>query len=30
MYPARAEDLPQLTLAREHVFQLLQKWLKEK
>ncbi|CAB1349180.1 unnamed protein product [Coregonus sp. 'balchen'] len=30
MYPARAEDHPQLTLAREHVFQLLQTWLKEK
>ncbi|KAL0973367.1 hypothetical protein UPYG_G00202530 [Umbra pygmaea] len=30
MYPARAEDLPQLTLAREHIFQILQDWLKEK
>ncbi|KAJ7990605.1 hypothetical protein DPEC_G00302130 [Dallia pectoralis] len=29
MYPARAEDLPQLILAREQIFQLLQKWLKE-
>ncbi|XP_041657544.1 thymus-specific serine protease [Cheilinus undulatus] len=29
MYPARAEDLPQLTMAREHVFYLLQQWLKE-
>uniref|UniRef100_A0A6Q2XJY7 Serine protease 16 n=1 Tax=Esox lucius TaxID=8010 RepID=A0A6Q2XJY7_ESOLU len=30
MYPARAEDIPQLNLAREHIFQILQKWLKEK
>ncbi|ROJ25389.1 Thymus-specific serine protease [Anabarilius grahami] len=29
MYPARAEDLPQLGLAREHIFILLQKWLAE-
>ncbi|KAM6987643.1 thymus-specific serine protease [Tautogolabrus adspersus] len=29
MYPARAEDLSQLTLARDHVFLLLQQWLKE-
>ncbi|XP_074534899.1 thymus-specific serine protease [Halichoeres trimaculatus] len=29
MYPARAADLPQLTLARDHVFYLLQQWLKE-
>ncbi|XP_020492543.1 thymus-specific serine protease [Labrus bergylta] len=29
MYPARAEDLPQLTLARDHVFLLLQQWLKK-
>ncbi|XP_031429917.1 thymus-specific serine protease [Clupea harengus] len=29
MYPARAEDLPQLALARDHVFLLLQQWLKE-
>uniref|UniRef100_A0A8C1UTZ9 Serine protease 16 n=2 Tax=Cyprinus carpio TaxID=7962 RepID=A0A8C1UTZ9_CYPCA len=29
MYPARAEDLPQLSLARDHIFILLQKWLAE-
>ncbi|XP_041919513.1 thymus-specific serine protease [Alosa sapidissima] len=29
MYPARAEDLPQLALARDHVYLLLQQWLKE-
>ncbi|XP_072546772.1 thymus-specific serine protease isoform X2 [Salminus brasiliensis] len=29
MYPARAEDLPQLTQARDQIFLLLQKWLKE-
>ncbi|KAL2096293.1 hypothetical protein ACEWY4_008441 [Coilia grayii] len=29
MYPARAEDLPQLGLARDHVYLLLQQWLKE-
>ncbi|XP_048016571.1 thymus-specific serine protease [Megalobrama amblycephala] len=29
MYPARAEDLPQLGLARDHIFILLQKWLAE-
>ncbi|XP_068441238.1 thymus-specific serine protease [Clinocottus analis] len=28
MYPARSEDLPQLALARDHIFLLLQKWLK--
>ncbi|XP_033893940.3 thymus-specific serine protease isoform X1 [Acipenser ruthenus] len=27
MYPARPEDLQQLTYARDHVFLLLQKWL---
>ncbi len=29
MYPARSEDLPQLALARDHVFLLLQQWLKQ-
>ncbi|KAI2656466.1 hypothetical protein H4Q32_013411 [Labeo rohita] len=29
MYPARAEDLPQLGLAWDHIFILLQKWLAE-
>ncbi|CAN9511156.1 unnamed protein product [Ophioblennius macclurei] len=29
MYPARSEDLPQLSLARDHVFILLQQWLKQ-
>uniref|UniRef100_A0A672NEF7 Putative serine protease K12H4.7 n=1 Tax=Sinocyclocheilus grahami TaxID=75366 RepID=A0A672NEF7_SINGR len=29
MYPARAEDLPQLSLARDHIFIMLQKWLAE-
>ncbi|XP_026881270.2 thymus-specific serine protease [Electrophorus electricus] len=29
MYPARAEDLPELMLARDQIFLLLQKWLKE-
>ncbi|XP_062275262.1 thymus-specific serine protease [Scomber scombrus] len=29
MYPARPQDLPQLTLARDHVFLLLQQWLKQ-
>ncbi|XP_029027903.1 thymus-specific serine protease [Betta splendens] len=29
MYPARSEDLPQLTMARDHIFLLLQQWLKE-
>ncbi|XP_064418430.1 thymus-specific serine protease [Latimeria chalumnae] len=29
MYPARSEDLPQLIDARDHVFQLLQTWLKQ-
>ncbi|KAI4898011.1 hypothetical protein NFI96_017490 [Prochilodus magdalenae] len=29
MYPARAEDLPQLTSARDQIFLLLQKWLQE-
>ncbi|KAI7790067.1 thymus-specific serine protease isoform X1 [Triplophysa rosa] len=29
MYPARTEDLPQLGLARDHIFLLLQKWLAE-
>lgn len=29
MYPARSEDLPQLTLARDHIFLLLQQWLKQ-
>uniref|UniRef100_A0A4W3KCS1 Serine protease 59, putative n=1 Tax=Callorhinchus milii TaxID=7868 RepID=A0A4W3KCS1_CALMI len=28
MYPARSEDLPQLTRAREEILQLLQNWLK--
>ncbi|XP_034557451.1 thymus-specific serine protease [Notolabrus celidotus] len=28
MYPARDDDLPQLALAREHVFYLLQQWVK--
>lgn len=29
MYPARSEDLPQLSLARDHIFLLLQQWLKQ-
>ncbi|XP_068173197.1 thymus-specific serine protease [Antennarius striatus] len=29
MYPARSQDLPQLTLARERIFTLLQQWLKQ-
>uniref|UniRef100_A0A3Q3M7Q5 Serine protease 59, putative n=2 Tax=Mastacembelus armatus TaxID=205130 RepID=A0A3Q3M7Q5_9TELE len=29
MYPARSEDLPQLALARDHIFLLLQQWLKQ-
>ncbi|CAG06389.1 unnamed protein product [Tetraodon nigroviridis] len=29
MYPARNEDLPQLVLARDHIFFLLQQWLKQ-
>nr|XP_006637680.1 PREDICTED: putative serine protease K12H4.7 [Lepisosteus oculatus] len=29
MYPAREEDLPQLIFARDHIFLLLQKWLKQ-
>ncbi|XP_039985788.1 thymus-specific serine protease [Xiphias gladius] len=29
MYPARSEDLLQLTLARDHIILLLQKWLKQ-
>ncbi|KAG7237200.1 hypothetical protein INR49_032698 [Caranx melampygus] len=29
MYPARSEDLPQLAQARDHVFLLLQQWLKQ-
>ncbi|KAG7471076.1 hypothetical protein MATL_G00120580 [Megalops atlanticus] len=29
MYPARSQDLPQLALARDHVYLLLQKWLKQ-
>lgn len=29
MYPARSEDLLQLTLARDHIFLLLQQWLKQ-
>ncbi|KAM6970123.1 thymus-specific serine protease [Aplochiton taeniatus] len=29
MYPARSQDLPALTLARDHVFLLLQQWLKQ-
>ncbi|XP_029373345.1 thymus-specific serine protease [Echeneis naucrates] len=29
MYPARSEDLPQLALAREHIFSLLHQWLKQ-
>ncbi|KAL6105022.1 uncharacterized protein ACO6RY_06636 [Pungitius sinensis] len=29
MYPARTEDLPQLALARDHIFLLLQRWLKQ-
>ncbi|XP_032400936.1 thymus-specific serine protease isoform X1 [Xiphophorus hellerii] len=28
MYPARSQDLPQLSEARDHVFLLLQQWLK--
>ncbi|XP_068601635.1 thymus-specific serine protease [Brachionichthys hirsutus] len=29
MYPPRSEDPPQLTLAREHIFAILQQWLKQ-
>uniref|UniRef100_A0A668A8S4 Serine protease 59, putative n=1 Tax=Myripristis murdjan TaxID=586833 RepID=A0A668A8S4_9TELE len=29
MYPARSQDPPQLALARDHVFLLLQQWLKQ-
>ncbi|XP_047449939.1 thymus-specific serine protease [Mugil cephalus] len=29
MYPARSEDLLKLSLARDHIFLLLQQWLKE-
>ncbi len=29
MYPASDEDLLQLTQARDHIFLLLQQWLKE-
>uniref|UniRef100_A0A1A8RKA0 Protease, serine, 16 (Thymus) n=1 Tax=Nothobranchius rachovii TaxID=451742 RepID=A0A1A8RKA0_9TELE len=29
MYPARSQDLPQLSLARDHIFILLQQWLKQ-
>ncbi|KAM7399742.1 hypothetical protein PAMP_018990 [Pampus punctatissimus] len=29
MYPARSQDLLQLTLARDHIFLLLQQWLKQ-
>ncbi|KAM4566757.1 thymus-specific serine protease [Odontesthes bonariensis] len=29
MYPARNKDLPQLSLARDHIFILLQQWLKQ-
>lgn len=29
MYPASSEDLPQLALARDHIFLLLQRWLKQ-
>nr|XP_020441942.1 putative serine protease K12H4.7 [Monopterus albus] len=29
MYPARSQDLPQLALARDHIFLLLQQWLKQ-
>ncbi|XP_028319763.1 thymus-specific serine protease [Gouania willdenowi] len=29
MYPARGQDLPQLSLARDHIFLLLQQWLKQ-
>ncbi|CAI5694616.1 unnamed protein product [Oreochromis niloticus] len=29
MYPARSDDPPQLTLARDHIFLLLQQWLKQ-
>ncbi|XP_037534378.1 thymus-specific serine protease [Nematolebias whitei] len=29
MYPARSQDLPQLPLARDHIFLLLQQWLKQ-
>ncbi|XP_021172558.2 thymus-specific serine protease isoform X1 [Fundulus heteroclitus] len=28
MYPARSQDLPQLSEARDHIFLLLQQWLK--
>uniref|UniRef100_A0A3Q1F4D9 Serine protease 59, putative n=1 Tax=Acanthochromis polyacanthus TaxID=80966 RepID=A0A3Q1F4D9_9TELE len=29
MYPARGEDLPQLSLARDHIYVLLQQWMKQ-
>ncbi|CAL8295962.1 unnamed protein product [Merluccius merluccius] len=29
MYPARGQDLPQLAQARDHIFVLLQQWLKQ-
>ncbi|XP_023284180.1 putative serine protease K12H4.7 [Seriola lalandi dorsalis] len=29
MYPARSEDLAQLALARDHIYLLLQQWLKQ-
>lgn len=29
MYPARSQDPPQLEMAREHIFLLLQQWLKQ-
>lgn len=29
MYPARSDDPPQLTLARDHISLLLQQWLKQ-
>ncbi|MED6274835.1 hypothetical protein CHARACLAT_020454 [Characodon lateralis] len=29
MYPAGSEDLPQLSEARDHIFLLLQQWLKQ-
>lgn len=29
MYPASGEDLPQLSLARDHIYVLLQQWMKQ-
>lgn len=29
MYPARSEDLPQLAMARDHIFLMLQQWLQQ-